>query len=66
MIDRPPIMQHNDPAQLRYSISHVIAQVIPLRRPHILPIYVRQILAMTAADDEADERKGEIDDDANA
>jgi predicted RNA binding protein YcfA (HicA-like mRNA interferase family) len=49
----------------RYSRSgsHL---TIPLRRPHILPVYVRQILAMTAADDEADERKGESSDDANA
>jgi predicted RNA binding protein YcfA (HicA-like mRNA interferase family) len=39
---------------------------IPLRRPHILPVYVRQILAMTAADDEADEQKGETDDTPDA
>jgi predicted RNA binding protein YcfA (HicA-like mRNA interferase family) len=39
---------------------------IPLRRPHILAAYVRQILTMTAVDDEADERKGETSGDADA
>jgi hypothetical protein len=39
---------------------------IPLRRPHILPVYVRQILAMTAAGDEAPEQEGETNDDPDA
>jgi predicted RNA binding protein YcfA (HicA-like mRNA interferase family) len=35
---------------------------IPLRRPCILPVYVRQILALTAADAERDAMEKEDDD----